>query len=215
MARRDQRRQAFYDDQHGRTYSTQVDTKTGDPAEGLTPIGWTAPRSPGWARGLLRPPAEVLVVQQSLRGNVVEVDYDRWLGMLEGAEQAYQQRAQQVASNLSANYLDLLQNPTAAFLSAMGPRPFPGLDVVQAMKDGDDWALGFSDEVPAWMTPGRLNELKQGALAAGLLSAEQQRAMREEERRTRLASYAPAQAARYEDAPGVERVKTKKAAGAA
>jgi hypothetical protein len=207
MARRDARRQAFYQDQHGRQYVTQVDTRTGEPAEALAPIGWTAPVSPAWAQGLFVPPSEMLSPRQTGYGYEVVVDYDKWLGMLEEQEGLYEMRAQQVARDLTANYLDLLANPTPAFLSAMGPRPFPGIDVVQAMKDGEPWALGETEEVPAWVTAERLEELKRGARAAGLVSAEKLRAMREEERRVRLGGRGLAQAARYEEAPKVERVK--------
>lgn len=207
MARRDQRRQAFYTDQHGRMYSTQVDTRTGDPAEALSPIGWTAPMAPRWASGLFVPPSEVLVPRTTGYGNEVEVDYDKWLGMLEEGERLYEQRAQQVASALTANYLDLLQNPTPAFLQAMGPRPFPSIEVVQAMKDGDPWALGETDEVPDWASDDLLAQIKSAARAGGLLKASALREMREDERRARVGGRGLAAVEQYAEAPKDERVK--------
>lgn len=207
MARRDQRRQAFYTDQHGRQYTTQVDTRTGEPAEALTPIGWTAPMAPRWASGLFVPPSEVLATRHTGYGNEVEVDYDKWLGMLEEGERLYEQRAQQVAASLTANYLDLLQNPTPAFLQAMGPRPFPSIEVVQAAKDGDPWVLGETDEVPDWASDELLQQIKNAARAGGLLKASALREMREDERRARLGGRGLAQVAQYEDAPSEERVK--------
>lgn len=190
----DNRRPEFFRDQHGRSWYATVENKSGEPAESPKPFNWTAPAAPSWAAHLLVPPEDVRTIRR-VRGEPLSIylDYDTWLAKLEQRNVEFRQHAYAVARQLSGGLNVEAAMRTPDVMQQIGPSPYPAIEFVQAMVDGDAWALGLTTEVPAWAET-LLTELKFQARAAGLLSTEAVRELNEADRKAMLAALQPAPA---------------------
>lgn len=132
----DKVRTAFYYDQHGREYSTQMDILTGDPAAPLTPTTWKAPFP------TLYPPAKYQTFPRN-RPGYVHIDYDRWIIDGHDAETEYRTWVLQVArQQFGAAALQRIKENDADLRKLAGPPP-ASVEVIKAMKAGNKWALGL------------------------------------------------------------------------
>lgn len=152
----EQRRPEEYIDQHGRVYFAVVDMKTGDPCTTLQPL-FKAPTNPVWFRKMLTPPVDeakvVKLVPRLLRarkGYQVFIDYDAWDAILAQREEEWNARLHDLAKGMSGGLetIKIVENPPPALIHYIGTRPFPPRILIQAMKAGNKWALGLSDEIP-------------------------------------------------------------------
>lgn len=183
----DKRHVEWFEDDHGRNWTAAVDEK-GEPVEPLQPTDWTAPIAPDWARHLLLPPGHLVTLRRE-RGRAprVVVNTDRWLGEMERSMADYKKHAREIVKRLSGgtNVQQYLRDPTPEMIEEIGVGPFPGLAFVQAIADGDAWALGLSADVPAWaqaLLPGLLETARAGKL----LSMDAMRSVATEERRAAI-----------------------------
>ncbi len=188
----DNRHTEFFEDHWGRGYMASVDKNGNDPIEDPKPVNWTAPQSPEWARGLLLTPGHLMKIERRVgKSPRVAIDFDKWLSEQENAEQTYRQWAINVTKKMSGgfNVTEMLQKPPQELREAIGVGPFPGVVFVQAIADGDPWALGLTEVVPAWAVA-LLPDLMAKARAGKLLSPTQMRKLAVEERRSLLATTA-------------------------
>lgn len=150
-----QRRPEIWLDQHKRQYFINLDIISGDPID-INRRGWRAPRAPSWAKGLFMPPIgdkEVVKLvpqsQRHLKGYQLFIDYDAWLRKVDKAEETRRQRIASIAADLgSGKALELVANPTRDLEAYVGPPPMPPREIILAMRAGNRWALGLSDEMP-------------------------------------------------------------------
>lgn len=151
-----QRRPEIWVDQHKRQYFVNLDILSGDPID-INRKGWRAPVNPVWAKGLFMPPlgdSEIVKLmpqrERHLKGYQLFIDYDVWLQKIDKAESTRRSRIASIAADLSGgNALKLVANPTRDLEAYVGPPPFPPREIVEAMRAGNKWALGFSDQIPA------------------------------------------------------------------
>lgn len=157
----------YYTDQHGRKYEGQQDNTSVRHwrAEAPLPV-WVGSLIPKF-RAPIMPPAEfVKPAPNELTG--VRVDYDAWDAALIEGEASRRQFIGQIARALHpANALEIIQNPTPEVVMMAGDEPLPRL-LVHAMRRGNPYLLGFSDEVPEWLTAQHQEAIDR---AAGRLSA--------------------------------------------
>lgn len=185
------RRTEYFADQFGRTWEAVVD-QTGAPCSGLQPFGWTAPLEhpdAPWLRGLFVPPGNLVHVKKRERGEAqrVHIDMDAWIAQQEQNHLLRQNDAVRVAKQMAPqSFMELIKNPTPAFLQEMGPSPFPPLEVLQAMVEGDAWALGKDATIPAWAED-LLQDMLYSANAMHLLRADIKRQILADQRRQRIA----------------------------
>lgn len=141
-------RPQVWTDQHGRPWFSIVNKRDDSqaPASPPTAEGWTAPYAPG-PEYLRMPPGDHRTYGR------LEVDYERWLG---DVHQSWEDRtarldgyARAYAQSDDTLYAQLVAHPSAAILAALGPAPLHP-NYVKACMAGDRWALGFTDEMPAW-----------------------------------------------------------------
>jgi hypothetical protein len=149
------RRPDYMIDLHGREYFANIEIESGDPID-LVPHQWTAPTAPHWARGLFLPPigdsAVVKIVplmERNRRGYQIDIDYAAWEQKV-GARNA--QRTEQlrtmVQNMTGVNPIEVLERPPKALLDYLGPEAFPPVEIIRAMRAGNAWALGASDDIP-------------------------------------------------------------------
>ncbi len=188
----DNRHPEFYRDHLNRVWHATAGAK-GEPESALQPFGWTAPLSPEWAKGLLLPPAEYVKVRREI-GQPARVDIliDKWIGLMENRQAEYEEFQHGVVSALSGgiNVPSLLDNPPPRIEKEFGPGPFPGLEFVQMVADGDPWANGLTDVVPAW-ADALLPRLRKIARAGKRLDAQSMRLFAAEDRRSRVRNLVP------------------------
>lgn len=184
----DNRHQEFFEDEHGRGYQASVD-KNGDPIEDPKPLDWCAPQSPEWARGLLNPPGHLTTIQRRPGKSARVVTHlDKWMSEQEDAEQRFRTWMVNVTKKMTNGFhlQAALDNPSPELREAIGVGPFPGVHFVQAIMDGDPWALGKTEVIPQWAVA-LLPDLQAKARAGKLLSPAQMRALAVEERRALMA----------------------------
>lgn len=184
----DNRHVEFYEDHLGRVWHGPAGPK-GDPESALAPYGWTAPLSPVWARGLLLPPPEYVKVRRIV-GRQVKVDIliDKWIELMESRQAEYEEFQHGVAAALSGgiNVPNLLDNPPPRIEKEFGPGPFPGIEFVQMVADGDLWATGRTEVIPAWAVS-LLPRLRKIARAGKRLDTGSLRSYAAEDRRAKMA----------------------------
>ena len=106
-----------------------------------------------WAKGLLLPPPELVKVKREIgKPPIVDIMLDKWLALMENRQAEYEEFRHGVVSALSGgiNVPSLLDNPPPRIAKEFGPSPFPGMEFVQMIADGDEWANGLTEEVPEW-----------------------------------------------------------------
>jgi hypothetical protein len=129
-------RPAVLQDQHGRSWSTKIDTTTLHPACPLTPDGWQAPFA------MLYPPPKYQTIASGAFGRLV-IDYDLWLIDAHDAEREYQTWVLQVAKQqFGAAALQKIREGDADLRLLAGPPPASS-EFIKAMKSGNKWALGI------------------------------------------------------------------------
>jgi hypothetical protein len=152
----DEKRQPdYFIDRHGREYFANIEIATGDPID-LVPHQWTAPTAPHWARGLFVPPIDdpevVKVVprmERNRKGYQIDIDYERWeQKVVARNEQRMEQLRTVVQNQPNVNIAETLQNPPKALVEYIGPEAWPPVEIIRAMRAGNAWALGASDDVP-------------------------------------------------------------------
>ena len=136
-------------DQHGRRWGSIVNKRDDSQAPASPPTpegGWPAPYVPG---------PEYLVMPDNPQEayGLLRVNYDKWLA---DVEQSWEDRrarldglARAYAQSDDHLYTQLVANPSAAIVAALGPAPLHP-HYVKACMAGDPWALGESDVLPAW-----------------------------------------------------------------
>lgn len=187
----DNRHPEFYRDHLGRTWHATAGAK-GEPESALQPYGWTAPLWPVWAKGLLLPPPELVKVKREIgKPPIVDIMLDKWLALMENRQAEYEEFQHGVVSALSGgiNVPSLLDNPPPRIAKEFGPSPFPGMEFVQMIADGDEWANGLTEEVPEW-AEALLPNLRKIARAGKRLDAGSMRAFAAEDRRNRIKGFA-------------------------
>lgn len=165
------RRYEEFRDQHGRIWGANVEIKTGDPCEVLTPVGWQAPTAPSWFAGKLTPPPDhVKMVPSKYRarkGYQVEVDYVGWIEAVDKRTEEHQQKLADIAQGMAkgGDVLALIENPSPALLQFVGPAPFPPRAFIQAAQAGNAWATGDEDAVVPHKATPILSELQPVVMA--------------------------------------------------
>lgn len=156
----DQRREDYFQDQHGRFWYATVEVKTGDPVGGLYPVdGWQAPTGPSWCRGRFRPDSKYLVIRRE-RGKpaTLFVDYDQWEEDWRVGLSEWQASIRDLAATSAGTgglAVEWLKKPPKEILALVGhgPQRKIPLAMIRAMKQGNRWALGLTDTVPPWAEP--------------------------------------------------------------
>lgn len=83
----------------------------------------------------------------------VRIDTDTMLEDVRRSQKLYSELLMQVIQhNFPSNALEVAQNPPPSVIQMLGSRPYPE-EFVRAMRAGNAWALGFSEEEPKWLTP--------------------------------------------------------------
>ncbi len=143
------RRWQIWRDQHGRRWGSTVDKRDDSQAPASPPTpegGWLAPYMPG-------PEYLTMPVGPQEQYGLLLVNYEKWLADVEQSWTDRQARTDGLARAYAQSddflYAQLLANPSAAMLAALGPAPLHP-HYVKACAAGDAWALGLSPEQPAW-----------------------------------------------------------------
>lgn len=181
----------WLNDQHGRTWTGSFSKRGGTPTDAMNPTRWTAPQSPQWLRGLFVPPEQYRqVVRAEAAPLALHIDYDGWIATLNAAQAHFDQTKIDVINHQAQGFdaIRLMEHPPASLLRILGPSPFPPLEVVERMAEGDAWALGKSDEVPAWFTKTLEQEIVHTGRATGLFQTWQLRELNKVERAGRKAA---------------------------
>lgn len=195
-------------DEFGRKWGAPVEKGIGEPVCGLSPMGWTAPlETPGleWLKGLFAPPSGRVVrlgPDEPGEQRKVLIDWDGWIDQQEQNEMMMDQRGTEIAKKMAKDdAIALVDKPTKAFLIERGPSPFPPVDIIQMMRDGDKWALGLEAKRPAWLTDLMLEDMLYSAQKGGLLHPVLRRKVAANQRRKRLGTAMDASVPVVPDAP--------------
>lgn len=175
----------FLQDQHGRTFTLNMSRKGGGDAGVPSPTRWTAPLSPSHLRGLFLPDAQYRVTVHPEAAPVhLHIDYDKWISDLQAAQGHHDQTKVDVINHQAQGFdaIRLMENPPPSLLKIIGPGPFPPIEVVEEMANGDDWALGKTDVVPAWFTQNLHDQIVATARQTGLMQTWQLRELAKAER---------------------------------
>lgn len=156
----DTRRADFFEDQHGRVWHAEIDIRTGDEVGGFYAQGWTAPAAPHWCRERLLPDKKFLKVVRELRkAPRLMVDYDLWLRDWDNAVNLWTLRLREVIKGMSGGNAGIeaewIDNPPPNVMQATGdhPRVKTPREFIEAMAEGNQWALGLTEKVPSWAVP--------------------------------------------------------------
>lgn len=148
----DRRRTMIYRDQHGRKWSTEIDTDTMHPCVAMTPAGWRAPMP------MLVPAQKYLTFTPGDFG-AVTIDYDQWLIDATDANREYRDHLLETAKHhFNAGAAAAIEGRNARLLQLAGPGP-AAVDFVRAMRAGNKWALGLLKPdgsrypMPPWAEP--------------------------------------------------------------
>lgn len=148
------RRAEHFIDQHGREYVANVEKETGDPCDVLVPL-YTAPLGPDWFAGQLIPPAKYRqMVPHHLRARKryqVEINYVQWLQDLDDRQHDFEQKLHDFARGAAKGGADIqkiVSDPPPVIRDLIGAPPFPPIILVEAMRAGNQWALGQSSIIP-------------------------------------------------------------------
>lgn len=148
----DRRRPAILRDQHGRRWTTQIDTETMDPCIPMTPTGWSAPLP-------TLVPAQKYLRTSPAEFGVVMIDYDQWLIDLAESSREYRDHLLQVAQkHFGAAAVRAIEERDDKLRQLAGPGP-AAVEYVRAMKAGNKWALGLLRKdgerypCPPWAEP--------------------------------------------------------------
>lgn len=151
------RRSAIATDQHGREWGITIEVSTMAPVGTPNPTGWSPVELPGGRR--LQPPQKFLEFDPVRIGTMV-INYDGWINELEAAsEQWEQQLANQAQGMYGDKAADAMMDPPPALLRLAGPRPFP-VDLAEACRDGNPWALGVPKAKPTKALEAVLQEMQ-------------------------------------------------------
>ena len=141
-------RYALFTDQHGRKYGADMDPRTGHPCGPIdfkhrTPSG----NLPPWL------PAAKYLLFDTIEPGKVTVQYD---DAIADAERAIGQWETLIVNFATGMYGDKagpeIEKPGPTLRKVVGPRPAePAL--IEAAKEGNKWALGFTDAMPKWAEP--------------------------------------------------------------
>ena len=186
----------YYSDQHGRTYTCNMSRKSGGPADYPSPTNWTAPMSPQFLRGFFVPPSQYRMLRMPEGAPMsVDIDYDKWISDLNAGMAHFDQSKTDVINRQADGFeaIRLMENPPPSLMKIIGPAPFPPLEVVEEMADGDAWALGLSDVVPSWFTKAIEHQIIDTARATGLFQTWQLRELNKIERTHRKAAMSKAE----------------------
>lgn len=181
---------AYFNDEQKRTWSVNMSKKSGAPADYPTPTRWTAPLSPTYLRGLFVPPPQYRkVIAPEGEPMHIRIDYDGWISDLQVAEQHHDQTKVDVINHQAQGFdaIRLMENPPQALLKIIGPGPFPPLEVIEYMAEGDAWALGLTEKVPGWFTKAMHDQIVHTARMTGLMQSWQMREVTKAERSSRRA----------------------------
>lgn len=156
----DQRRDDWFEDQHGRVWYATVEIKTGHPTGGLYPAdGWIAPTTPEWCKGRLIPDQKYLLITR-VAGRVekVKVDYDQWITDYLQRMDEWRAELRDMAGHSAGSGQQAaawIAKPPKEVLDVVGygPQQKIPLKLIQAMAKGNKWALGLSNVVPDWALP--------------------------------------------------------------
>lgn len=195
-AQMEDRYTGYYSDRHGRTYTCNMSRKSGSPADYPNPTSWTAPTTPQFLRGFFVPPSQYRLVRMPEGAPMfVDIDYDKWISDLNAGMAHFDQSKTDVINRQADGFeaIRLMENPPPSLMKIIGPAPFPPLEVVEEMADGDLWALGLSDVVPSWFTKAIEHQIIDTARATGLFQTWQLRELNKIERTNRKAAMSKAE----------------------
>ena len=201
---------SYLNDGQGRTWTGIFSRKSGSPADYPTPTGWTSPQTPQYLRGLFLPPEQYrTIVRPEGKPMSIAIDYDRWISDLNAGQASYEQTKRDVINKQADGYdaIRLMEDPPKALLDIIGPGPFPPLEVVERMADGDEWALGISAVIPEWFTPEMESVIKHTARQTGLFQTWQLRELNKRERTGRQKVVETREAEAVESGDLTERTK--------
>jgi hypothetical protein len=151
----DSRRVDYFRDQHGRVWWAQVDKRTGDPVESLNTYKWSAPQTPAYLNGMFTPPEQYRMIVRS-PGSPAElhIDYDAWIADWNQHYTRWDQARVDITNKMTDGFdaIKQLETPSPTIRRIVGPGPYPPLEIIQQMAEGDEWALGKTEDIPAWFT---------------------------------------------------------------
>ena len=153
----DHRRNQRFTDQHGRTWNSSIELKTGHPTGVMEPT-WTkglTQLAPSGARVRYAVPAFLIpptsyVVPGKEHGQLV-VDYPHWIGDLKEAWKEWRNRVRTLEVKFHGDKANP-ESPSAQTLDLAGQPPMR-VELLLAMQAGNRWALGLSPKMPSWAKP--------------------------------------------------------------
>lgn len=145
MALKDQKyKYRILQDQHGRRWGANIDLAANDAIGVWKPIGWSAPWYPDVESVRMR-------TDEETGQSRVHIDYDKMAIERKFAYDEWIKVRDRHGHALHGERYDP-SKPTLQVLHAAGPAPKP-VEPVIAAKNGDEWVLGRSQEMPAWAIP--------------------------------------------------------------
>ena len=150
----DKRRNQRFTDQHGRTWNSSIEIKTGHPTGVMEPT-WTkglTQLAPNGAKVRYAVPTYLIpptgYVKPGPEHGQLVVDYDHWVGDLKEGWKEWRSRIQKLEIKFHGDKANP-EHPSAQTLDLAGQPPMR-LELVLAMRAGNRWALGLSPKMPKW-----------------------------------------------------------------
>jgi hypothetical protein len=134
----EERRYSHFTDQHGRSWGAVVDKAAGQPLGVIEPK-FEAPYLPHQSFFTFDPNEPRFVIEYDAIIEQRKTRLKEW----EDAGYTF------ALAEYGDKAVEVMQNPTPAFLRYVGPKPDP-VEIPEAAKAGNKWVLGFSDAVPEW-----------------------------------------------------------------
>lgn len=135
-----QRRSAHFTDQHGRKWAATIEVDSMCPVGALSAIGFRPPVLPNGRP--LQPPHNCFLFNP-IDMSALKLDYETWIAELEQAQAEWDDNFARYAQGIGGEQVAQLEaHPTPTLLRMVGPKPMP-IELVEACRDGDAWALGL------------------------------------------------------------------------
>ena len=135
----------IFRDQHGRRWTCRVEKRSQQPVGRWSAVDFTAP---------LDVPGEYMSIVATEDGtNQVQIDYARWVDVLEAAHREYADRERKLLqTKFDADWHQYVNDVPPEIRQFLGPRPDPVEPVVAAMQH-NSWVLGLSTRVDLRVAP--------------------------------------------------------------
>lgn len=142
----EQRRYATFQDEHGRTWGTDIDIRTGHSCGQWEPR-FQAPWIP-----------EAKYIRHDLKNSHrIIIDYDKNIRDLKDAHSEFDdlrfRAAQQEWGSAAGSKMGKTYEEDAPELTRMVGKPPRPVQFPEAAKEGNKWVLGFSNLIPTWAYP--------------------------------------------------------------